>query len=98
MPHASAHLGGAAQIFMDGDLVSKTSLHTVSEGSYFDVDLGVDRNIETKRIVNGMRDRGVLISRIGASDNVLKMRPPMPFSRANADQLLASLDECLAAV
>ena len=73
-------------------------------GLFFGAELVRDRTskepatAETKRIVNGMRDRGVLISRIGAFDNVLKMRPPMPFSRANADELLASLDECLAAV
>ncbi|MCX7171923.1 MAG: hypothetical protein NTY41_17025 [Proteobacteria bacterium] len=45
-----------------------------------------------------MRDRGVLISRVGRLDNILKMRPPMPFSRENADQLLSTLDECLAAL
>ena len=73
-------------------------------GLFFGAELVRDRTskepatAETKRIVNGMRDRGVLISRIGAFDNVLKMRPPMPFSCENADQLLASLDECLAAV
>ena len=44
-------LSGAAQIFMNGDLVSKTQLNTVSEGGYFTVDLGVDENIQTKRIV-----------------------------------------------
>ena len=38
---------------------------------------------------------GVLISRIGLNDNVLKMRPPMPFSKQNADLLLATLGECL---
>lgn len=72
-------------------------------GLFFGVELVLDRNskepaaAETKRIVNGMRERGVLISRIGAHDNVLKMRPPMPFSRENADQLLTTLDETLAA-
>ena len=44
-------LGGSAQIFMDGDLVSKTSLSTINEGGHFQVDLGVDRNVETKRVV-----------------------------------------------
>jgi 4-aminobutyrate aminotransferase-like enzyme len=53
---------------------------------------------ETKRLVNAMRDRGVLISRIGPHDNILKMRPPMPFSRANADFLLATLDDALASL
>ena len=42
-----------------------------------------------------MRGQGVLISRIGRHDNVLKMRPPMPFNRENADQLLATLGDCL---
>ena len=34
----------------------------------------------TKRIVNAMRERGVLISRIGPHDNILKIRPPMVFT------------------
>ena len=49
----------------------------------------------TKAAVNGMRERGVLISRTGRHDHVLKVRPPMPFSAADADQLLAALDETL---
>ena len=40
---------------------------------------------ETNRLVNLMRERGVLISRIGTHDNILKTRPPMPFSRQHAD-------------
>ena len=51
---------------------------------------------ETKRVVNAMRERGVLISRIGVHDNVLKIRPPMPFSKENADLLLATLDDASA--
>jgi 4-aminobutyrate aminotransferase-like enzyme len=46
----------------------------------------------TKRLVNLMRDRGVLISRIGPHDNILKIRPPMPFSRDHADLLVETLD------
>lgn len=53
---------------------------------------------ETKMVVNGMRERGVLISRTGRHDNVLKIRPPMPFGIEHADQLLAALDETLAAL
>ena len=48
-----------------------------------------------KAAVNGMRERGVLISRTGRHDHVLKVRPPMPFSAAAADELLAALDETL---
>ena len=49
----------------------------------------------TREIVNQMKERGVLISRIGPRDNVLKIRPPMTFSRANADLLLETLDSVL---
>ena len=50
---------------------------------------------ESHRAINLMKERGVLMGRIGQFDNVLKMRPPLPFSRANADLLLATLDDVL---
>jgi 4-aminobutyrate aminotransferase-like enzyme len=49
-------------------------------------------------IVNGMRDRRVLISATGPRGNVLKVRPPLPFARPEADQFLAALSDVLAAV
>ena len=51
---------------------------------------------ETARIVNEMKERGVLLSKIGVHDNILKMRPPLPFSKDNADQLLSTLDDVFA--
>lgn len=51
---------------------------------------------EARRIVNEMKARGILISKIGRYDNVLKMRPPMVFSLQNADLLLETLDLILA--
>jgi len=53
---------------------------------------------ETKRVVNLMCERGVLLSRIGRHDNILKIRPPMPFSRQNADLLVDTLDGVLASL
>jgi 4-aminobutyrate aminotransferase-like enzyme len=53
---------------------------------------------EARQLVNAMRERRILLSKIGMYDNVLKMRPPMPFAREHADQLLAALDECLAEI
>ncbi|MFN7009118.1 MAG: aspartate aminotransferase family protein [Allorhizobium sp.] len=51
----------------------------------------------TTRIVNGLRERRVLISASGPRGNVLKIRPPLVFSRAHADLFLeafaAVLDE-----
>lgn len=49
----------------------------------------------TKQVANEMRRRGVVINFLGIHYNTLKIRPPMPFSRANADLLLDRLDEVL---
>jgi 4-aminobutyrate aminotransferase-like enzyme len=70
-------------------------------GLFFAVEMVRDRTTQepapaqTKQIVNGMRERGVLISRIGINDNILKIRPPMPFSTENADLLLRTLDDVM---
>ncbi len=70
-------------------------------GLYFGLELlhdgAPDRpaTAEAKAVINMMRDDGVLISKIGRHDNILKMRPPMPFSKENADVLLAALDRAL---
>lgn len=49
----------------------------------------------TSRLVNGLRERHVLISASGPFANVLKIRPPLVFSRADADIVLAALAETL---
>jgi 4-aminobutyrate aminotransferase-like enzyme len=48
-----------------------------------------------KSVVNKMRENGVIMGLIGRHDNLLKIRPPMTFSRANADLLFATLDKVL---
>ncbi len=50
---------------------------------------------ETALVVDLMRERGILIGTDGPYHNVIKIRPPMPFSRQNAVQLIAELDEIL---
>ena len=50
------------------------------------------------RICDGVRRRGALIGTEGPHDNVLKMRPPMIFTRADADRLVEILEETFAAV
>ena len=72
------------------------------QGMFFAAEMVTDRkskapaSAETKRIINAMRERGVLISRIGIHDNILKIRPPMPFSKEHADLLVSTLDDVLA--
>lgn len=48
------------------------------------------------RVVNELRERRILISASGPHENVLKIRPPLPFTTAHADQLLSELDDVLA--
>jgi 4-aminobutyrate aminotransferase-like enzyme/Ser/Thr protein kinase RdoA (MazF antagonist) len=51
-----------------------------------------------RKINNGMRARGALIGTEGPHDNVLKMRPPMIFTRAHADRLVEILEDTFEAV
>ena len=72
-------------------------------GLFFGMDLVSDRKTkapaseQTKRVVNAMRHKGVLMGNIGQHGNVLKLRPPLCFSKENADFLVSALDEVLSA-
>lgn len=50
---------------------------------------------ETTEVVNGLRQRRVLIGSTGRHSNVLKIRPPLVFERSHADHLLGALDAVL---
>jgi 4-aminobutyrate aminotransferase-like enzyme len=71
-------------------------------GLFLGVELVKDRDTrepaseEASGVVNRMRERGILIGTEGPSANVLKIRPPMPFTREDAVHLAATLDEVLA--
>jgi 4-aminobutyrate aminotransferase-like enzyme/Ser/Thr protein kinase RdoA (MazF antagonist) len=72
-------------------------------GLFFGVDLVEERcsrlpaTALAGRIKNRLRDVGILIGTDGLADNVLKIRPPMPFDAADAERLLEALDQALAA-
>jgi 4-aminobutyrate aminotransferase-like enzyme len=51
---------------------------------------------EARIVLNGMRDRGVLIGSTGRSGNVLKIRPPLVISAEEAALLVDRLDLVLA--
>ncbi|MEA3178429.1 MAG: hypothetical protein QOI59_1952, partial [Gammaproteobacteria bacterium] len=55
-----------------------------------------DRAI-TKRVVNGLRERGVLIGSEGPLGNVLKLRPPMPFHMEHVEIVIDALTSTLSA-
>ena len=66
-------------------------------GLFIGIDLVSDREsrepatAQTKKAVNILRQHGVLIGSTGQYDNILKIRPPMVFSKENADLLLQKL-------
>ena len=47
-------------------------------------------------VVNRMRQRGILLSKLGRHKNTLKIRPPMPFGEDHLDLLMTTLDQVLA--
>jgi 4-aminobutyrate aminotransferase-like enzyme len=53
---------------------------------------------EAARIRDDMRNRGVLLATSGPLDNLIKIRPPLVFSRENADLLLETLEQAFSAV
>jgi len=71
-------------------------------GLFFGAELVLDRATRAPatryaaRVANEMRARGVLMNRLGIHYNTLKIRPPMPFSKENADYMLDRLDDTLA--
>jgi len=73
-------------------------------GLFLGIELVEDRRSKVpatafaKKIFDGVRRRGALMGTEGPHDNVLKMRPPMIFTRADADLLVAILEETFEAV
>jgi 4-aminobutyrate aminotransferase-like enzyme/Ser/Thr protein kinase RdoA (MazF antagonist) len=59
------------------------------------VGVELDSAEEAERIVNQLRELGILIGRTGRDENVLKIRPPLVFTDEHADQLATALREAL---
>ncbi|WLE00724.1 aspartate aminotransferase family protein (plasmid) [Agrobacterium leguminum] len=70
-------------------------------GLFMGIELVLDRATKepasdiTTRVINGMRKRGVLMGKLGIHQNTTKIRPPMPFSKENAEYMLSILDDVL---
>lgn len=73
------------------------------KGLFLAVDLVRDRatrapaSEEAARVMESMREQGVLTALIGRDRNALKFRPPLVFGREHADIALAALDRALSA-
>jgi 4-aminobutyrate aminotransferase-like enzyme/Ser/Thr protein kinase RdoA (MazF antagonist) len=50
---------------------------------------------ETSYVVNRLREQGILTGVEGPRHNVIKIRPPLPFNKADAERLVDALDEIL---
>ncbi|MFK3790679.1 aspartate aminotransferase family protein [Pseudomonas piscis] len=50
---------------------------------------------ETGQLVEALRQRGILVNRIGPFGNVLKIRPPLVFKTEHAQELLAAIEQSL---
>jgi 4-aminobutyrate aminotransferase-like enzyme len=72
------------------------------KGLFFGLELVADPQLkqpletEARRMRDLMLEEGVLIGSTGRFENVVKIRPPMVFSRENADTLLTALERSLA--
>ncbi len=70
-------------------------------GLFIGVELVTDRGTlepataAASDVVNRMRERGILLGTDGPFDNVLKIRPPMPFTIEDADRFARELDGVL---
>jgi len=73
-------------------------------GLYVGVEMVTDRASKTPdtelaaALVNGLRERRVLISSEGKHGNTLKIRPPLVFGEAHADRLLTEMAATLTAL
>ena len=87
---------------LDGlrDLQQRYPLIRDVRGSGFFIGVELAQNDEpattsANNIVNTMREEGILLGTDGPHHNVLKIRPPMPFAKEDADFLLAVLHRAI---
>jgi 4-aminobutyrate aminotransferase-like enzyme len=92
---------GLAALASDHEIIG----HVQGSGLFWGIDLVSDREsrrpidrAEAKHLVTAIRRAGVLMGLTGSHGNVLKLRPPLPFSRDNADHALEVVDACLRAI
>jgi len=70
-------------------------------GLFLGIDLVLDREtreaapLQASYVVNRLRDRGILAGTDGPLHNVIKLRPPLVFSEADADLFVKTLDAIL---
>jgi len=97
-----SHLAeGLAALMRDHEIIGQVQ----GSGLFWGIDLVNDREtrqpidaVKAKHLASAIQREGVLLGLTGNYGNVLKLRPPLPFSRDNADQALEVIDNCLRAI
>jgi 4-aminobutyrate aminotransferase-like enzyme len=82
---------------VDSDLIAEVR----GAGLFIGVELrrdGLPATAQTLEIVNEMKRRRVLLAASGVDNNILKIRPPLPFDAADSDRLLTELQGALASI
>ncbi len=70
-------------------------------GLFLGVEVVADRETRTpdrdaaRYVVGRMKEHGILLSTDGPDDNVIKIKPPLPFSAADAARVVETLDRVL---
>lgn len=73
-------------------------------GLFFGAELVLDRGTKepatdlATEVAEAMKERGVLMNKLGVHYNTTKMRPPMPFTIENADLMLEAFEDVLASL
>ena len=83
---------------MAGSPTSAPLVLPCQETSHVEGALLAQHETDAKRLVSAISREGVLMGLTGNHGNVLKLRPPLPFSRDNADHALEVVDRCLRAM
>jgi 4-aminobutyrate aminotransferase-like enzyme len=100
---ANAHVQGDRLLNGLGELQAEHPIigDVRGRGLFLGFELVRDRNTlepaaeEATYLVNRMKDGGVLNSTDGPLENVIKLKPPLVFTNANADQFLDRLRDVL---
>jgi len=74
------------------------------KGMFIGIDLVKDRSskkpapVETTRVIELLREEGLLISYVGVEENILKIRPPLIFNKEHADIALGMMANAFDAI
>ncbi len=88
-----ANAASVGAYLLDG--LRASGLFSEVRGAGLFIGAQLDTEARALQAVNDLRDRGVLLAASGPLNDSLKIRPPLPFSMADADRLLTELDSVL---